>query len=409
MNFEIIKNQVEPFKLFIYFYILIFPLDLANWMMSALSITLLIWWLVIGKQKGYFIKLKEILYNKPLVLFILFILYAYLTFLWTDNTSQKYLHLYKYYWIMIPVIFTTLDKKDIKFAFYALIFSFALYSIYSLLIFLGLFSFEYSNSLNPKGHIPYSTVTAYFAISTIFSFYFYLKEENRKLKYLLLFSAFVSFFALMVNNGRIGQLSFLGTLIILLFYYRKDLYKYKKSIAMFFIVIILGVSYLYSSNKLDRYKKGFDELVYSYQNKEFVGSWGPRLFMWYVASEAIPKNLIFGAGGDYYGDILEYIKNNPNQLKHPTIGYHNQHLDYLAKYGIFGYAICLLGIFVLLRQLYTRDKEFYVVGIIFFSIVFINSLGNENLTGKPFNTVYALVFILLAIIAKGKNKKLDSN
>ena len=401
-------RKIEPIKIYIFFYILIFPLDLTNFMMSALSIILLIWWLIIGKNRGYFVKLKDILYNKALLLFILFILYAYLSLLWSDDFSEgvKRLNLYKYYWIMIPVIFTTLDKKDVKFAFYALIFSFGIYAMYSLSIFMGFFETEYSNHLNPKGHIPYSTVTAYFALSTIFAFYFYLKEDNKNIKYLLLFVSIISFFALIVNNGRVGQVSFIGTLFILIIYYRQYLYQYKKLFISLSLVIFLGISFLYNTNKIDRYIKGFNELVYSYENKQFVGSWGPRLFMWYVAKETIPKNLIFGAGiGDYYKDIKDYIKENPNQLKHPTIGYHNQNLDYLAKYGVFGYVLFLAGIFVLLRELYLKNRECLPIGVIFFSIIFINSMGNENLTGKPFNTSYVLVFILLTILVNSNNKQ----
>ncbi|RBQ26204.1 MULTISPECIES: O-antigen ligase family protein [Arcobacteraceae] len=409
MILSITENKIEPIKIYILFYILIFPLDLSNWMMSVLSMILLLWWLIVGKNKGYFIKLKEIFYNKPLILFILFILFAYISLLWSDNWTRgfKELNYYKYYWIMIPVLFTTLNKKDIKLAFYALILSFGIYSIYSLLIFLGLFEIKDSNHLNPKGHIAYSVVTAYFALNTIFAFYFYIMEESsKKIKYLLLFISIVSFFALIVNNGRIGQFSFLVTLFVLIFYYRKYLYKYKKLFISIIVVLILGISFLYSTKKLDRYVTGFNELVYSYQNNDFVGSWGPRLFMWYVGKENIPNNLIFGAGvGDYYDDIIEYVKENPNKLKHDIIGYHNQHLDYLAKFGIFGYLIFLSSVFVLLRQLYLKDKYFFTLGIIFFSIVLINSIGNENLTGKPFNTTYALVFILLSIVVHSPNKK----
>ncbi|RBQ29849.1 O-antigen ligase family protein [Aliarcobacter vitoriensis] len=402
-------TKIEPIKLYIFIYILVFPLDLTNWMMSVLSIVLFIWWLIIGKQEKYFIKLKDLFSNIPLVLFILFIFYAYLSLLWSDDWSRglRELKHYKYYWIMIPVLLTVLDKKDIKCSFYALIFSFGIYAVYSLCIFLGLFQIRDSDHLNPKGHIAYSVVTAYFALSTILGFYFYLKEDNKNIKYLLLFVSIISFFALIVNNGRVGQVSFICTIFILIIYYRQYLYQYKKLFISLSLVIFLGISFLYNTNKLDRYIKGFNELVYSYENKEFIGSWGPRLFMWYVAAENIPKNLIFGAGvGDYYQDIRNYVKENPNQLKHPMIGYHNQHLDYLTKFGIFGYILFLSGIVILLRELYLNDKEIFPIALIFFSIVFINSMGNENLTGKPFNTTYALVFILLSI-AIMKNKKGD--
>lgn len=44
-------TKIEAIKIYIFFYILIFPLDLTNFMMSALSIILLIWWLIIGKTE----------------------------------------------------------------------------------------------------------------------------------------------------------------------------------------------------------------------------------------------------------------------------------------------------------------------------------------------------------------------
>lgn len=409
MNLILEKIKSDPLKAIMFLWIFILPWDFFNGVMGVFTIIFIILWLILGKSKGYFSKLKEIFSNKPIIILILFIMFAYLSLMWSDNqkTAFSELNFYKYYWVLIPIIYTVFDKEDIKTAFYTLVLSFGIYAIFTLSIFLGFFEIRNSNSLNPKGILHYAVVTVYMAINTMFAFYFYLKEQdNQKIKYLFLIISILSFLSLLVNNGRIAQISFLGTLFILIIYYRQYLFQYKKLFISLSLVFFLAISFLYSTNKLDRYAKGFNELVYSYENKEFIGSWGPRLFMWYVAKDTIPKNLLFGAGvGDIRDDIIKYVESNPNQLKHHIIGYHNQHLDYLAKFGLFGYLLFLAGIFILLKELYLNDKYFFILGLIFFSIVLIDSMGDIILLMKPFNNIYVLVFVLLAILVNSKNKQ----
>lgn len=80
-------------------------------------------------------------------------------------------------------------------------------------------------------------------------------------------------------------------------------------------------------------------------------------------------------------------------------------MDYLAKFGLFGYLLFLAGIFILLKELYLNDKYFFILGLIFFSIVLIDSMGDIILLMKPFNNIYVLVFVLLAILVNSKNKQ----
>ncbi|HIO90571.1 MAG TPA: O-antigen ligase domain-containing protein, partial [Campylobacterales bacterium] len=83
---NIIKfNKKDWFINYIYFYVFVMPWNFFNGQMGTLSIVLLIWWLLVGKDRGYFIKLKDIVKVKPLLLLIIFFLYAYLSLLWTEN------------------------------------------------------------------------------------------------------------------------------------------------------------------------------------------------------------------------------------------------------------------------------------------------------------------------------------
>ena len=106
-----LRERIEPFKIFLYLWILILPWDFAKSIMGIFSIIAIIWWLIIGQRKGYFIKLKDILYNKPLIFFFIFLLYCYLSLSWTKNFSYglNVLNDYKYYWILVPIFFTAFE------------------------------------------------------------------------------------------------------------------------------------------------------------------------------------------------------------------------------------------------------------------------------------------------------------
>lgn len=405
MKTLIFNKEIESFKIFLYLWILILPWDFTKGIMGNFSIIMIIWWLLIAKRKGYFLKLKEIIFNKPLLLFIFFVFYSYLSLLWTSNLEfgLSHLNFYKYYWIIIPVLFTVLEKEDVKNTFYILLTSFGLYALFSLSIFIGLFEIRDSNSYDPKGILAYALVTVYMAITTLWAFYFYLNEDNTKIKYFMLFISIISFFALFANNGRIGQMSFFATMVILMIYYRKYLIEYKKILILFIISILFGFSLLYSFGKLDRFIIGSKEMSVL-EETQFSGSWGHRAYMWYSAADGISNYPFFGAGvGDTIDKFIEYGNKNPSKATWLR-SYHNQHLDYLTKYGIIGYILFLSSIFILLKLLYRHDKYFFVVGLIFFSIIIMDSFGDIILLMKPFNNIYCVVFLLLSITVH-KNKQ----
>jgi O-antigen ligase len=390
----------QPIKILILIFIFILPWDFFKSIVGVFSFFIVILWILTGKQNGYFIKIKKIFQNKALLLFYIFILYAYFSLFWTEDISAglKELNFYKYYFVILPIVFTVFNKEDVKTAFYILVFSFGCYALFSLSIFLEFIEIKDSTKLNPKGILSYAIVTVCMAINTFFAFYFYLIEKNNmKIKYLFFTISIISFFVLFVNNGRIGQISFFCTLLILIFYYRKYLFVYKKLLLAIILSFILGVVLLNSFGKLERFKKGFNELG-NLKETQFSGSWGHRAYMWYAAGDNISKYPVFGSGvGDNISEFKKYAEKYPSKATWLN-SYHNQHLDYLTKFGILGYFIFVSSIFVLLKILYEKNKEFFPLGLIFFSVVLIDSMGDIILLMKPFNNIYGLVFVLLSIL-----------
>lgn len=402
----------DYFKIYMFVYIFFLPYNFFSGFFSNLTIFLFIWWLIIGKKKGYFLKVKEIFTNLPLLILFLFILYACLSLLWSDNIKMgiKELEYYKYYPMIVMVFFTVFNKEDVKIAFYVITFSFALYALFSLSIYMEFFTVqlknEISNKSNPRGILPYAVVTFYMAFNVLLSIYFAIKEQNNKLKYLFLFIAIVSFFTILVNNGRMGQLSFIGTIFILIIYYRKYIFMYKKIFISLILTFFISGYFLFTIGKIDRYLKGFSEFTYAYENNKYNGSWGARLYFGKIALEIINKNLLFGIGvGDSLDEFRKYQLQTREMTEHQVVKqYHNQHFELLTKFGIFGYLLFFLGIFLLLKILYKKDEYFFYIGLIFFSMFIIAGLGDGILRISNFNNFFILVFVLLSITIKENSK-----
>jgi O-antigen ligase len=385
------------------------PWNFTNGQMGVLSIILLIWWLVIGKDRGYFAKLKTIFDFKPLLLIILFFAFSYLSLFWTENfeTAKIALKYYKYYWIMIPVLFTTLTKEQAQNGIYIFILSLGSYAIFSILIFLDIVHIidkTHQNSpLNPRGILAYSIITAYMAIGVFSSFLVAYYNKSITIKTIFSTISFLCFIGLFINNGRAGQLSFFITLGVLFILYRKYFVSIKVLIS---IALLISTSFymLNHFNKIDRFKKGIHEL----QNLEkinYAGNWGARAYMWNAGGSIIKENPIIGTGvGDNIDKFIKYTETHPSEAI-SLRSFHNQHLDTLTRYGITGYLLFWSSILLLLY--YLKDFQlFFALGIVFFSITFFSSLADILLLMKPYNNVFMLIFLLLSIIAyKNKNTK----
>lgn len=408
------KIKEDYFISYIYLYIFLMPWNLLNGQMGLLSVILLIWWLVIGKNRGYFTKLKTIFDFKPLLVLILFFAFSYLSLLWTDNfdSAKIFLNYYKYYWIMVPVLFTSLSKKQAENGLYIFILSLGAYALFSIFIFLNFIhvldsSGNQISTNNPRGILAYAIVTPYMAIGFLSALFISYYNNSKKIKIVFYAIALLCFIGIFINSGRSGQLSFFLTLFVLSFVYRKQLFNFK--ILISFLILLLSSLYLLNHfNKVDRFKIGIQELQ-NLEKNNFDGSWGARAYMWYAASDIIQKNPIFGTGvGDNIDEFIEFSKKHPSEA-YWMRSFHNQHLDVLTKYGLFGYALLLSSVFLLLRSL--KDNILYFsIGITFFSITFFASLADIILLMKPYNTIFMLIFLLFSIIVyKQRNIKKNTS
>jgi O-antigen ligase len=403
------KIKENYFISFIYLYVLLLPWNFSNGQMGLLSITLLVWWLTLGKKNNYFSKLKDIFTFKPLLLLILFLLWSYLSLFWTDNfdSARVALKYYKYYWILIPVLFTSLTQKEAINAFYFFIISLGLYALFSLSIAIGIVDIidcttNPNCQSNPRGILPYAIVTPYMAIATLSAFTIRSYLPSGKIKILFLFFSIIALIVLCLNNGRAAQFAFIVTFIGLLFIHRDHIFN-RKTILGILLFTSISVYTLNATGQSHRITSALHELN-NLEEKEYAGSFGMRAYMWVAANSLIPHHPVIGAGaGDNIDEFVEFTKTHPSKAVWLR-SYHNQHLDTLTKYGIIGYLLLWGSILSLLLSL-RKLPQYFTLAFIFFSTTFFDGIGDIILLMKPYNNVFILVFLLFSIISFQQTKR----
>lgn len=391
---------------YIYFFIFITPLNTFKSQLFITTTLLLIGWLLTIKDNDYFARFKNLFTFTPLLLLIAFMLYNYLSLFWSANVKDwlQEQSLYKYYFIIIPVIATTLTVQEAKNSFKIFILSIGAYAIFSILIYLDVLTTTKTPE-NPYGTLLYAVATPFLAIGFFSSIILSAFETNNKLKYLLFFIAFVTFIAVFIQDGRAGQVAFFGTLIVFIIIYIRKLFM-PKNLIIALVAITLSISGIYTFEKDKNFLRGIVEIKNYIDKGELSGSWGARVYLWIGAVDGIKKNPMFGVGaGGNLEHMREYKKEYPSRNFNHLLATHNLHLDILLKYGFFGYTLFVTSIILLIVSLFNKKESvFGLLGIAFFSVMFFSALADDILLIKPFNNVFINIFIILSIIAVKERK-----
>lgn len=388
--------------LYIYFFSFITPLNLFKSQLFITTTLLLIGWLLTLRENDYMTKLKEIFNFKPFLLLIVFFIYTYTSLLWSSDLKEgwKMQGYFKYYFIIIPVLASTLTAQEAKNAFKFFIISLGSYAFISIFAFLGVITISKTPE-NPIGNLAYSVATPFLVVGFFSSILLAINETNNRLKYLFYFIAVVCFIGVFIHNGRAGQVAFFGTtFVFIIIYIRKLLIP--KNFIIASLLVALSISSIFMLQKNERFSRGIEEINLYLTKGEFEGSWGARAYLWSGAVEGIKSNLFFGVGsGGNTDEMLKFQKKSPSKFSGILTATHNLHLDLLLKYGFFGYLLFISSIVSLILLFLKSDKNkrlYALIGIVFFSTMFFTGLGDDILTIKPFNNVFIIIFILLSAI-----------
>lgn len=394
--------NTDKLILFIYLFLFITPWNIVKSQIAISSAIILIWSLY-RNRSVFSTKISMIWKSKPLLFWVLFVLFCYVSVFWSDSFSdalKRVNNYHKYEFLFIPALLLSLNKNQAIVAIKVLLLSFVSYSIFSILIYLDFISIVGSSINNPKGILRFSISTQYMAITALSSIFFIVYSDSNKEKALFSIAFIISVFALFINYSRTSQLSFLLILSILMVVF---LVKHAKNIKFYilgaFIIITITFAFSQNTKMTNKFNSAIKEAKNSYDNNNYNGSFGVRLYFNKVGLEILKDNFLFGVGPvDNRNKLVEIQKQDKEYKERIIKHYHSEHMEILTAYGFVGYSLIFLSIFLLIYKLRGEGIYYYLSLSVFLTLFFV-SFANKTLALKPINYVYVIFLVLFSIIA----------
>jgi O-antigen ligase len=305
--------------------------------------------------------------------------------------------------VPISVGFLYSSGRKISLRFFLRFIKILLYvsTIFSFWILLLLFQLGvFSNSMSLYDAIAYITnemwvisqhpiyASIFIAISILLTIYLWFVIKKR---HVILYTSplvLLNLFTLLMLERRGVLLSFILSLIIIIFSFIKTKVL-NKSLKIFAVLsLIIGFIFIISSNR-------FQEL---YQKKNYTNviefnSTSLRYGIYYCALEKIKKSPLVGYGiGDVQIELNKCYDNRSKFLTELTYNSHNQYLSYFLSSGIFGF---LLLLFLLLRTAVDaiKNKNTLLLSItVFFAINMLFENILERQSGVVLFSFYICLF-----------------
>ncbi|MCF6340272.1 MAG: O-antigen ligase family protein [Sulfurimonas sp.] len=377
-------------------YAFVVPISRAG--ISILTALIFILWLFTDNFKFCLKKFKS---NKIVLYLLLYMCFAILSLLWTDDVRSG-LDYIRRYWYFLPILVmaSTLKKEYMTYAISAFLTGMFISEILSYGMFFELWSLKHGSPTDPTpfmNHLQYSMFLSFAALLLLNKFFF---EENLKWK-IFYFAYFLLVTSnLFLNGGRTGQFAFAISIFIVGFL------NIKSKLVAFFSMLILLTSIFYVAYQVSPvFKHRFDASVKETKiigaEKIFCGSFGQRLGAWIVGGEIFLDNPLLGVGISKNTDTLkEYIDRDYPNMKcvKSMVNYHNYYIQVLVKLGVIGLFLYLM-IFYNIFKLNLKDRQYYNLMIIFIVVYSTSSLF-ENMFHQQFSAALFTLFTGIFIAQK---------
>lgn len=350
--------------------------------LSRAAVSFFILWFVVLflARREYKASWEIIKTNRALQAMGLFIAFMFASLLWSSDTHEalKQIRLYSY-WIIIPILATTLKKEWLPNIITAFLAGMFISEIVAYGMYFELWTFKGHGSDYPSPfmfHIHYSIFLATTSILLLSRLLSDRYTWQSKLPMFLFF--LTSTGNLMISTGRTGQLALLVALAVAVIVH------YRLTIKSFVIFILLStILFLGAYSSINLFQKRFDMAVSDvrqFQEGNFDTSWGLRAAFWIVTYDILREHPLMGIGiGDYKFAAAETLAKNEHNFTPETVQwcssthYHNQYLMILAQTGIIGFALMLWMLIELFRlKIADRElKEFNILGLTVFIVACI--------------------------------------
>jgi O-antigen ligase len=376
-------KKIDLFKIYQYLLVtlaFLMPITVAGANIIIVIICLL--WLFSG---NYRYKYEQIRSSKLLLASIGFFLLHVVGLIWTEDLmwGLHIVHKMWYFFLLLPILFTLVIKKNIKYYIYSFLIAIAITEILSYSVWLELIPpFKNATIANPTpfmSHISYNPILA-------FAIYLVLHETFFNNKLTKIEVTFYSFFSIsmsinmFITGGRAGQVMFFAVLSLLIFQYFNS-QKFKAIVVIFIVSSTIFLTAYQTSNMFIARVNNAISDIQDYESHKNT-SLGQRISFALNSWEVIKNNPIIGVGtGDF---PLEYkkinIKNTP-ELPNGT-NPHNMYVLIQMQLGILG-LISFFLIFYYQVKLSLSKKNIFIrdVGFALPILFLIIMLSDSYLLG----------------------------
>ncbi len=362
--------------------ILAFAFPLSAKKAEIIMLLLDILWIIEGNWQYKFLKLKRF---KPFWYYFAFVLLIGFSLIWSDtlyggfvkhypqNGVLAYVQMYLLYFMLVPVMITSIQRKYIKVILSAFLLAMFISEIASWGLFLGLIDIKGRLTHDPSPFMHHSLYSIFLAVTIFILITEFSKIKQIGLKILMALFVISALTNLFLNGGRLGQLAFFVALIV---YFIKHFGIGFKSIVLGMVSIISIFLLAYYSSPIfhTRANLSMQSLQHIAQG-DFHSSWGARVYALIVAKDIVLEHPLFGVG---IADAKKaYMKQTESYSQGKMVrGFwhmHNQYMQILLETGMIGLMIFLLFIYQMLKLPLADDM--HILFVSFITVYLVGFIG----------------------------------
>lgn len=339
-----------------------------------------------------------------------FIILSFISIIWSSDKIFALVYLKKYYhFLVIPIIYLSLNPKYLKHIFTGFLLGMLLSEILSYGIFFEIIHFDNVRPNNPSPFMNHSDYSLYLSLSSmiLLNRIFFTNKNTYKIFYFLYFLTTVS--NLFLNGGRTGQFIFIASLFIVLMLNIKHKLM-AGTIAATLAIAIISIAYNTSPVFKERGAAAYHDITSTLFDKNYSQSFGIRVSLWIMGLNVFKDNILLGTGiGDEKTGMQKYAKKYnisryQNLQDSGYIDYHSMYVQHAVQLGIIG----LILIFYLVYSIFMlkfRSPLYRNINIAFATSVLIYSL-----VGNIIGTIFPLsFFVFFAAILTATSRIETSN
>jgi O-antigen ligase len=270
-----------------------------SWKAFRLIVILLIVTKIIQfDYKTFFLEIKK---SKLLIALLAFLVYQFITFLWTETTYNESYEFIRglFLWFAIPILALSIKAHHIRHIITAFLFAMAISEFAAYGMYFGFWTINGHGAEYPSPFMYHTSYSIYMAFTAIILLNrLYSQLYNKKEKVIMAFFFMTITGNLFISQGRIGQLAFAFAILI------AGLLHFKLRIKTFLISIVAISAIFFTayhiSPMFQKRVQMASKDISKIQEGDLYSSWGIRVAYLIMGTDIIKEHPLLGVGLEDY-------------------------------------------------------------------------------------------------------------